>query len=647
MYSIRGQQMFEYMSWYYSNSRIMQAVLDSQGMEIDDARKALEESLKQFYADTADWGLERWEKELALTPPADATPELRRALVKAKLLAAEIMTPERIEAIANCFVPSQAAKVIEVLSSYTFKVQTPFDDVVWIQEMRTALNAAKPAHLAMIVEYYAQFMDNYPELQTNYFLNVQLPGMVDVLPWKGRKFDGGWHYIAPVAYGGTWLLDGQQCHDGALPGNDDPIIPGRRYDAAWKLDGAQTFALANDTSKVAFNSEEAETVVLTPMVTQSDSHGVVLLFDGARRPLDGQQVFGAMGGAQDVNDVIVSAVLHQADEVELQEAAALQTSFLLRDNYPLPRLQYFSGAWAFGQAVTHDGSRLFNTGEKYDGLPGLPDPAARPNLLDGQQSFDGIFNLGAPMPVVIFGADADAADNVALNMQLVMNETITPSESLDVVAISALTDFAYADIRLDGSFQFSQAACFDGFWLQCGTQLYDGIPVMRADTLPEPEPLTGLFDGQHLFNGGAKAAYDGTFAFDAYPVNVDIKRFDGRQLQEESDIYPRLMLWDAIAQAARMDGVNGFDGTWNLAELSGPGEREEDEITIGRWFGGSWQFDAGNTIFFDGGWGLDGSYLHSLLGNCRNRFDGSVTMDGNTVFWKGGETFEHYRYTAS
>ena len=78
MYSVRGQQMFEYLSWYYANSRIMQSVLDSQGTEIDAARTAFEESLNQFYAETVDWGIERWEKELAITPADDATLELRR-----------------------------------------------------------------------------------------------------------------------------------------------------------------------------------------------------------------------------------------------------------------------------------------------------------------------------------------------------------------------------------------------------------------------------------------------------------------------------------------------------------------------------------------------------------------------------------------
>ena len=41
MYSARGQQMYEYLSWYYRNSRVMQTVLDSQGVEIDAALAAV------------------------------------------------------------------------------------------------------------------------------------------------------------------------------------------------------------------------------------------------------------------------------------------------------------------------------------------------------------------------------------------------------------------------------------------------------------------------------------------------------------------------------------------------------------------------------------------------------------------------------
>lgn len=153
--------MFSYLSWYYDNSRILKSVLDSQGIEIDAARTALEETLKQFYVDTADWGLVHWEKELAINPPANATLELRRALINAKLLAPEIMTPERIEAIVNCFVPDKDAKVIARCKTYTFDIYlpsfVPFDSA---QEMYKAIYEAKPAHLGVKYQFQSKMSKN-------------------------------------------------------------------------------------------------------------------------------------------------------------------------------------------------------------------------------------------------------------------------------------------------------------------------------------------------------------------------------------------------------------------------------------------------------------------------------------------------------
>ena len=154
--SPRGQQMYEYLAWYYGNSRIMQAVLDSQGVEIGDARTALEESLKQFYVETAgDWGISRWEKELALNPPANASLELRRALVKAKLLRPQIITPKVLESIANCFVPGNTAKITDRVAPYTFRL-TLSNLAPWTNEMLDAVEEAKPAHLAYGVEVLIQ-----------------------------------------------------------------------------------------------------------------------------------------------------------------------------------------------------------------------------------------------------------------------------------------------------------------------------------------------------------------------------------------------------------------------------------------------------------------------------------------------------------
>ena len=592
-----------------------------------------------------------WQWHVDFYEPVGISLETKRKLVKNVIKwHREKGTPAVVEEVANAiYEPSSVVEWFEYGGQpYRFKVRT--EEIPQTQAERAiyirALNSVKNTRswleaieyvisLSETIEYTEKHaMATTGSIHDSYFL-------------RGRNFDGGWRYTAPVAYGGEWSLDGKQRHNGALTGEDDPITHGRRFDAAWQLDGSKTFALANPTRKVSFNTEEPEELHTTPTLAQSDAHSVVLLFDSASRKMDGLQTFGAVHGPQDANDVHVDAVLRQVDDVETSEAVAMQTPFQARDNYPLPRMQYFSGAWAFGQSVTHDGSQWFGAGEKYDGLPGLPDPAVTPVLLNGKNKFDGANVLGVPQPVVTFGADIDAADAVALDVQLTGTETVSSTEAVSVTVVGILEDFAYADVRLDGSFQFGQAACFDGFWLQRGVQLHDGIPVMRADALPEPKPLAGLFDGRQLFNGGAKAIYDGTLTFESSPVNADIRHFEGRLLQEEGEIYPCFMLQDRISQAAHMDGVNTFSGTWNLTEVDGLGEQEHDKITIGRWFGGGWQFDAGNNLYFDGTRSLDGSFFHALLGDCRNHFDGNLLLDGSNVFWKGGETFEHYRCAAN
>ena len=592
-----------------------------------------------------------WQWHVDFYEPVGMALETKRKLVKNVIKWHRAKgTPAVVEDVANSiYEPSQVVEWFEYGGQpYCFKVRT--EEIPQTQAERAvfirALNSVKNTRSWLeAIEYVISLSETIEYAETHAMTTTG--SIQDSYYLRGRKFDGGWHYTAPVVYGGAWNLDGQQRHDGALSGDDDPVVHGRRFDAAWQLDGSKIFVLANPTRKVSFSTEEPEELHTKPTIAQSDAHGVVLLFDGASRPMDGLQKFGAMNGPQDANDVHVDAVLRQADDVETTEAMAMQTACPMRDNYPLPRLQYFSGAWAFGQGVTHDGSRWFNSGVKYDGLPGLPDPAVTPVLLDGKSKFDGANILGAPQPVVTFGTDADAADTVALDVQLTATETVSSTEAVNVTAVGILEDFAYADVRLDGSFRFAQPACFDGFWQQRGAQLYDGVAAERAGTLPEPEPMTGTYNGQSTYNGGADAAYDGTLGFNTYPIAEQVARFNGRAMQDDENISLNMAMQDTVRHAARMDGAAMFDGSWDLDEQTRFYEQEQDEITIGRWFGGGWQFDGGNTLFFGGAWGFDGSYLHNLLGACRDHFEGSLVMDGTTVFWKGGETFEHYRYAAN
>ena len=57
MKSKKGKEMLTFTDWYYQESKIMQSILDTQGIEIDAVRDKLKDILNQFYVDTATWGL--------------------------------------------------------------------------------------------------------------------------------------------------------------------------------------------------------------------------------------------------------------------------------------------------------------------------------------------------------------------------------------------------------------------------------------------------------------------------------------------------------------------------------------------------------------------------------------------------------------
>ena len=109
------------------------------------------QAVNQLCAGLATWALEEWEKDLGITPPEGATTELRRAMVRAKLMRPPTMTPAQIVAIANCFIPDKDAELMPTDRPYTFRLKLP-SPIPWIAEMIDSLSEAKPAHLAMEME---------------------------------------------------------------------------------------------------------------------------------------------------------------------------------------------------------------------------------------------------------------------------------------------------------------------------------------------------------------------------------------------------------------------------------------------------------------------------------------------------------------
>ena len=182
---------------------------------------------------------------------------------------------------------------------------------------------------------------------------MSLP-LVERWPWRGRTFDGSWHFTKPVVYDGTWKLSGTNYHDGEITGNEDAVSPATRFDGLWQFDGSKTFAMAAATHKVLFDAEEPETLADKYIVSQADSYQAVLLYDSETK-FDGSWNFTARRCPYEAesNDITIG--------------------------------RRFNGKWFFdgGNTLYYDGSWKFDGSRPHDIF------GDSPNHYNGTWKFDG------------------------------------------------------------------------------------------------------------------------------------------------------------------------------------------------------------------------------------------------------------------
>lgn len=146
--------LMKYLPWYYQDSKIMKEIQSTIGKEfciLDFFIKNLE---KQFFIDTATWGLSIYEKELGLKTNMSLTYEERREIIKAKLRGRGTTTKAMIKNTAEAFSGGEV-DVIEYPEEYFFIVK--FIGVKGIprnmQGFIDMLETIKPAHLGYEFEY--------------------------------------------------------------------------------------------------------------------------------------------------------------------------------------------------------------------------------------------------------------------------------------------------------------------------------------------------------------------------------------------------------------------------------------------------------------------------------------------------------------
>ncbi len=132
-----------YLPLFLQDERLVQ---DALSKEHENLRLRIADVARQFFIETATWGLVEWERIYAVNPPAGADYALRRALVKVKMMGTGVMTVEAIKHLANSFLDKQDADIDELPEPGTFYLIT-HSSMEYLNELIRALAEMSPAHL--------------------------------------------------------------------------------------------------------------------------------------------------------------------------------------------------------------------------------------------------------------------------------------------------------------------------------------------------------------------------------------------------------------------------------------------------------------------------------------------------------------------
>ncbi|MEG1562161.1 MAG: putative phage tail protein [Bacteroides sp.] len=146
-----GKRMIRSVSPIYDKAYTARWMFEVMGIEMEEARKYVDEFRLQAYPETATWGLIYWEQRYHIRTDERLTLEERRQKVIARRWKYSPMNPNRMETFIkqSC---GRDAHVTEYNSEYRFEVAISGDGGVFeYDKFIELLRELKPSHLAMQV----------------------------------------------------------------------------------------------------------------------------------------------------------------------------------------------------------------------------------------------------------------------------------------------------------------------------------------------------------------------------------------------------------------------------------------------------------------------------------------------------------------
>lgn len=151
----QGVDVLRYLPEFLAEDPTFKKIQDALSREHESYRLKLVDISKQFYIETADWGLKDWEQFLKITPKKNSGNEKRRAVIAVKRRGGQMMTVAHTKEVMREFAPYGEVD-IEELGENRLKLIINNGNFEW-DELLQALWDLLPAHLTFDFGIYEDF----------------------------------------------------------------------------------------------------------------------------------------------------------------------------------------------------------------------------------------------------------------------------------------------------------------------------------------------------------------------------------------------------------------------------------------------------------------------------------------------------------
>ncbi|GIO53895.1 MULTISPECIES: putative phage tail protein [Paenibacillus] len=149
-----SSDMLEYLPKYYSDSRIVGNLTGREADEVNRLHEGIQDVLKQFFIDTATWGLDTWENICGIPHTPGKPDDQRRSVIKTKLRGAGTVTLAVIRSVVDSFENGEVDIQenfggYEVVVTFIGKRGVPPN----LNDVQKALREIVPAHLHLNFQF--------------------------------------------------------------------------------------------------------------------------------------------------------------------------------------------------------------------------------------------------------------------------------------------------------------------------------------------------------------------------------------------------------------------------------------------------------------------------------------------------------------